>query len=558
MFFLYFLFSAIIRISTSSESFDLVEELEVGKIAFYLDDIFGTDAGPFSMIFIKAEGGKYLEIIDSQRGTVQIRSRIDRESLAKQGVRQFYIFVNDQFELLVNIKDKNDNTPQWIRTPLNFNLSEKVPIDSRLNLGYASDDDTFEYSTKNYRIVSGNVHDTFRLQVHKKANFLYVDLIVNRVIDYETVSNFKLVINAYDGGSPPLSGSLEVNIDIIDSNDSPPIFNLSRFSAEVPENSKIGTSVRSVTATDLDSNDVLTYSISNYKDKFKIDQKSGLITVAGKLDYERETKYDVIVVCSDKAGLDATAVVSVSVTNINDNYPTIDIKYLAEDGSNRIVETAEKGDYVARLSVSDADEPNNALNVTIKGDSDYIGLENSNKIIYLKLLSVPDREKLSEISVTITATDNGTPAFRTKKTIILHITDSNDNTPQFDKDTYSIVISESLPPGSSVLHLHATDLDEGDNAALRYSWVSTPSLFNLDQESGLITTNSWLDCEKKREESLEVRVTDSGLNPLSSKAKIILKVEDVDDNIPIFDLSFYNATIEEDASIGHCFLQVSE
>ncbi|CAD5125874.1 unnamed protein product [Dimorphilus gyrociliatus] len=510
------------------------------------------------MIVIKPPGGeKYLEVIDSQRGTVQIRSKIDRESLAKLGIREFDILVNDQFELRVNIKDKNDNAPQWIRTPLNITFPEKVPIDSRTSLGYAFDDDTLEYSTKNYEIVSGNIHDTFRLQVHKKVSFLYVDLIVNRVIDYETVPHFKLVINAYDGGSPRLSDSLVVNIDIIDSNDSPPIFNLSRFSAEIPENSNVGTQVRSVTATDLDTNDVLSYTITNYKDKFQIDEKSGMLTVAGKLDYERETKYDVIVVCSDKAGLDATAVVSVSVTNVNDNYPTIDVKYLAEDGSNRIVETAEKGDYVARLSVSDADEPDKAVNVTIKGDSEYIGLDNSDKIIYLKLLSVPDREKLSEISVTITATDSGTPTLRTKKTIILHITDSNDNTPKFDKDIYSIVISESLPPGSSVLHLHATDLDEGDNALLRYSWVSTQSLFNLDAESGLITTSGWLDCEKRDEEELEVRVTDSGLSPLSSKAKIHLKIEDVDDNIPIFDLSFYNATIEEDAKEGHCFLQVS-
>ncbi|NWI50118.1 FAT3 protein, partial [Calyptomena viridis] len=67
------------------------------------------------------------------------------------------------------------------------------------------------------------------------------------------ISGYSLVIQARDSGSPPLSSSVTVNVDISDVNDNSPVFTPANYTAVIQENKPVGTSILQLVVTDKDS-----------------------------------------------------------------------------------------------------------------------------------------------------------------------------------------------------------------------------------------------------------------------------------------------------------------
>lgn len=65
--------------------------------------------------------------------------------------------------------------------------------------------------------------------------------------------HYILVAQAQDNGHPSLSGTVTVYVNVIDLNDNAPIFDPMSFSNEILEDVPIGSSVVTISATDLDS-----------------------------------------------------------------------------------------------------------------------------------------------------------------------------------------------------------------------------------------------------------------------------------------------------------------
>ena len=508
--------------------------------------------------------------INEQTGDIKVKGRLDRESKSRY---QFYAVSSEgrYVQVTVNLRDINDNAPEFPNSFMTVTLTEAASQDVELSLGSAVDPDIGNYSVQRFEIVSGNVDDVFDAVWKEKNGNLILELKVNGMLDYEITPFYLLKIRAYDGGNPPKYGEMTLNITIIDTNDNQPIFNTSRYFAKVPENVTVGTSVLQVFATDRDSgnNGEISYYIdrqrSDERNNFDINASTGVVFVNKPLDYEKKHAYELIVVAQDSgdAKLQTTAVVSVEVTNINDNPPEISITFLnTEEG--RIKETASEGDYVARISVSDADVDTQQaqVNITLSGGDGNFGLTTRENIVYLTILAKPlDRELRPYYQLTITATDSGTPKLSSSETITLYISDTNDNAPEFSQNTYYADIQEILPPGSSVIKIKAVDRDDGNNSMVSYFLVDSPEThsdwFQIDNRTGLITTRARVDCETASEPRLTVIATDSGSPPLSATATVIVRIRDVNDNQPVFDMSYYNVTVSESAPVGRCILTVS-
>jgi protocadherin-16/23 len=143
---------------------------------------------------------------------------------------------------------------------------------------------------------------------------------------------------------------------------------------------------------------------------------------------------------------------------------------------------------------------------------------------------------------------------------VLHVTDVNDNAPAFDRHLYQ---PEPLPevalPGSFVVRVTAQDPDQGANGQVTYSLApgTHARWFSIDPTSGIITTAASLDYELEPQPQLIVVATDGGLPPLSSSATVSVALQDVNDNEPQFQRTFYNASLPEGTQPGTCFLQVS-
>ena len=103
-----------------------------------------------------------------------------------------------------------------------------------------------------------------------------------------------------------------------------PAFGSTAYSFSVAEDAATDAAVGTVTATDADAGDTLTYSITagNGDGHFAIAGSTGAISVAGTLDYETTTAYSLTVQASDGAGGTATATVAISVTDILDTAPS--------------------------------------------------------------------------------------------------------------------------------------------------------------------------------------------------------------------------------------------
>ncbi|XP_028277727.1 protocadherin-16 [Parambassis ranga] len=509
--------------------------------------------------------------IDETTGIITTARRLDREQ------RDHYSFIavtmtGITIEVSITVNDINDHAPVFPKKNAVLKIPEHTAVGTRFSLEPATDADKDQLTTQGYAIREGNVGQTFKLETKRAANkVLYLDLVVNGLLDREKRSSYSLVLEAFDGGSPRRMGSMTLEVTVTDINDHAPVFNQSRYHAIISESLPQGSSILQVFATDEDEGDngLVLYEINRRQSDpdryFVIDLKSGVITLNRPLDYELKRVHELVVQARDNASHPevTNAFVTIHVRDYNDNQPTMTIIFLSEDGSPRISEGAQPGQYVARISVTDPDYGEYAnVNVSLEGGDGKFALTTKDSIIYLIYVDqVLDREERDSYHLRVMATDSGTPPLRAESSFTIQVTDINDNPPLFDQQAYRQTIPEVVYPGSFVLQVTARDKDQGPNGDVRYSLLkgknSHSDWFSIDPVTGIITTATALDFESEPAPSVTVVATDSGRPPLSSTAKVDIVLQDVNDNTPVFSSSFYNASIKENTPAGTCFLEVS-
>uniref|UniRef100_A0A8C9XHZ4 Cadherin domain-containing protein n=1 Tax=Sander lucioperca TaxID=283035 RepID=A0A8C9XHZ4_SANLU len=173
-----------------------------------------------------------------------------------------------------------------------------------------------------------------------------------------------------------------------------------------------------------------------------------------------------------------------------------------------------------------------------------------------------DREHDSVIKLTLTAVDGGNPSRSGTSQIIINVLDTNDNNPVFSRSLYKIQIFENLPPGSIVISLNATDADEGLNSEIEYSLrkkdrVTKTDLFVIDEKTGTVTNKKNIDFEENNAFEIRVQASDGASSPMTSHAKLLIEVLDVNDNAPEISVTSLLNTVKEDASIGTAIALVS-
>ncbi|CAH0750481.1 unnamed protein product [Diatraea saccharalis] len=550
--------------------FAVRENAAAGTLVGHLGDELPDAAPPYTLVPVPGSAVDDDLRVDPHTGEIRTRVKLDRET------RDHYALVaipasGDNIRVVVRVLDENDNEPIFPTPVMNVEFSENTPRDVKRKLNPAKDRDLGIYNTQRYNIVSGNTDNAFRLSSHRERDgVLYLDLQINGFLDRETTDHYELVIEALDGGNPPLRGTMTVNITILDVNDNPPEFAESVYSATIAENATVGTTVLKVSATDADSgeNGQIEYSInrrqSDKENMFKIDPETGEVTVNKVLDFETKELHELVVVARDKGAqpLETTAFVSIRVTDVNDNQPTIDVIFLSDDATPKISESAQLDEFVARISVHDPDSKTeySNVNVTLSGGDGHFDLRTHDNIIYLVVVALPlDRESQSSYTLNVVATDKGSPPLHASREISLRVTDVNDNEPVFVESEYKASVPEAAAPGTPVVQVSATDADEGENSEIRYSLLPSPQSewFSIDERSGLVTTRSRVDCETNPMPKLTIVARDRGNPSLSSTATLTVTVLDVNDNEPIFDQSFYNVTVPENEAVGSCILKVN-
>jgi len=132
------------------------------------------------------------------------------------------------------------------------------------------------------------------------------------------------------------------------------------------------------------------------------------------------------------------------------------------------------------------------------------------------------------------------------------IDDINDNAPEFDTSTVRISVPENVELGSPLYEAHAKDRDSGENSIIRYRLVGSSSagVFAMDARLGHLTLLKHLDYETAQRHSLVIQASDTGTPSLSSNLTVLVEVQDVNDNTPVFEKEEYAVKIVESLAVN--------
>lgn len=129
-------------------------------------------------------------------------------------------------------------------------------------------------------------------------------------------------------------------------------------------------------------------------------------------------------------------------------------------------------------------------------------------------------------------------------------TDINDNAPVFAHKLYNFSVVEEMNPNVTVGTVVAIDRDSGKNAQLRYNIVGEHAndAFYIDSTSGVIRTRRRLDREMESSIDFTVIAFDGGIPQLSGTTSVRVKIEDINDNPPLFEQDTYTVEVPEEVS----------
>ncbi|XP_042783317.1 protocadherin-17 isoform X1 [Panthera leo] len=518
--------------------------------------------------------------VDADSGLLYTKQRIDRESLCRHNAKcqlSLEVFANDKeiCMIKVEIQDINDNAPSFPSDQIEMDISENAAPGTRFPLTSAHDPDAGENGLRTY-LLTRDDHGLFALDVKSRGDGTkFPELVIQKALDREQQNHHTLVLTALDGGEPPRSATVQINVKVIDSNDNSPVFEAPSYLVELPENAPLGTVVIDLNATDADEgpNGEVLYSFSSYvpdrvRELFSIDPKTGLIRVKGNLDYEENGMLEIDVQARDLGPnpIPAHCKVTVKLIDRNDNAPSIGFVSVRQGA---LSEAAPPGTVIALVRVTDRDSGKNGqLQCRVLGGGGTGGggglggpggsvpfkLEENYDNFYTVVTDRPlDRETQDEYNVTIVARDGGSPPLNSTKSFAVKILDENDNPPRFTKGLYVLQVHENNIPGEYLGSVLAQDPDLGQNGTVSYSIlpshigdVSIYTYVSVNPTNGAIYALRSFNYEQTKAFEFKVLAKDSGAPAhLESNATVRVTVLDVNDNAPVIVLpTLQNDTAE--------------
>ncbi len=437
------------------------------------------------------------------------------------------------FALTVQVEDAGGLTDAASVTINLTNVNESPTVDDAIFslpensangtvIGTATGSDPDAGDALSYSIAGGNTNNAFAID----ANTGQITVNNSAALDLETSPTFVLTVRVRDAGG--LTDTATTTVSLTNVNEAPTA-NDAPFS--LPENSANGTVVGSVTASDPDAGDTLTYSIAggNTGNAFAIDAGSGQITVANSavLDYETTASFTLTIQAQDAAGLTDTATATIDLTNVNE-------APMAYDADLSLPENSANGTVVGTLSATDLDGGDTLTYIITGGNTNNAFVINpSTGQITVGNAAALDLETTPAFALTVQVEDAG----HLTDTAIVAVNLSNVNEAPTLNDT-GFSLPENSANGTVVGTATATDPDAGD--ALTYSITAgnTGNAFTIDAETGEITVSNSaaLDYETNPTFNLTVQVEDEG--SLTAAATIAIGLNDVNESPVVSEQGF--------------------
>ncbi|XP_049789609.1 cadherin-23-like [Schistocerca nitens] len=488
-------------------------------------------------------------------------------------------------DLVVIVKDVNDNIPNITATSLSTAVNESYS--GTFDFGITIEDpDLADNGRFSIALEENEWSDAFLVVPASgyQSTKVTISVLNPASLDYENIDwrTITLTVVATEEADKTHVTTRDFIIELNDTNDEFPEFTSESFKAEVSESADLDYLVTTISATDKDEGDQISYRMVP-STQLQVDELSGEVTVKRTLDYETTPELILQLTATDLADHRAYAELVVTIIDVNDEAPDIE----AEPSITNVTEVPEEGKVIAQITASDQDTAA-VLELSIDWDASsatklgrkvdevdqllYTGafeietIEDNKRNVMANLVTTGypelDWGKLDTIYLVLVAHDTTTDQKyldNSKKTVQMTITidDKNNNAPVFSEvGTLSVKEEEADLP---IAFITAVDADGPGNNDVTYSISGELEMYDgyvtINSVTGEIRTIKKIDCDKEgyANISLVVKASDGELDTTKT---ISISVIDINDNGPVFEDFDTAVSIPERSDDGTEILQI--
>nr|XP_016936484.1 neural-cadherin isoform X2 [Drosophila suzukii] len=509
--------------------------------------------------------------VDEETGEVSTNKVFDREgddgkfvSVTVKATDQGDPSLEGVCSFTVEITDVNDNPPLFDRQKYVENVKQDASIGTNILRVSASDEDADNNGAIVYSLTAPfNPNDLEYFEIQAESGWIVLKKPLDGCYPRD---RYRLRVSASDKGTPASAADVDVELDVVDRNNKPPIWDKSIYGPiHIRENVTVGTVVTSVKASSgIEGNPTVFYRLmpgstaqTNKFHTFYLQQRPDNgdtwadIKVNHPLDYESIKEYNLTIRVENNGAqqLASEATVYIMLEDVNDEIPLF-----TEREQETVLEGEPIGTKVTQVNAIDKDGtfPNNQVYYYIVDSprnegKEFFEINLQSGEIFTK--TVFDREKKGAYALEVEARD-GAPSARPNsngpnsvtKFIRIGIADKNDNPPYFDKSLYEAEVDENEDIQHTVLTVTAKDHDESSRIRYEITSGNIGGAFAVKNMTGAIYVAGALDYETRRRYELKLVASDS-LN--ENQTTIVINVRDVNDLPPRFPQTSYERTLDE-------------
>ncbi|XP_041859203.1 cadherin-like protein 26, partial [Melanotaenia boesemani] len=500
-------------------TFELQEEMDV-KYPHEISQMFNDQTPGRNAAFqISGEGVEEgLFSIDETSGVVFAHKPVDREKKDMYHI-QFDVWdlstnkkIDKELSFDVAVKDINDNAPQFINPLKAANVKENMEEGYLPVILEAKDIDQEDSNNSMITFsVTSQTPKEPKIEAHRLDNRM-VHLRFKGCFDYDKAKQYKITVEAKDHGTPQLSSTTNVILNIDDTNSHPPVFKQRKYETEAWEMKKQENLLR-FGVEDKDTPKTngwrakYFFVSGNEEEIFKLETdpetNEGILSIIKEKNYEITTLVNLTIgvkndetlcVCKDgKLTCDPSTLpppdsIKTTVRMIDTNDPpefekrTADI-YLKEE--------TEPGKVLFTPNVHDVDSTKIRF-VLIDDPADWVSVdETTGEITSVKKM---DRESPfvganNVYKVAIAAIDNGEPPATSTCTVNIYLKDINDNVPKLVNNSFIMCGNRDK---KVMVSAHDADADPfsgpfsfslDDDGTLKQTWKLDPA---YGEQGGLV------------------------------------------------------------------------
>ncbi|VDI58231.1 Hypothetical predicted protein, partial [Mytilus galloprovincialis] len=539
-------------------SYNIREDSDVGTNVGLINATDADEGKNAKITYDLVNDGGYFRI-DQITGNILVSRQLDREAVE---IHHMTVYARDNGDnirssstiVTVTVNDVNDNAPVFDQNQVTVSFKENRSCANSIMKIAASDADKADTpnSQITYSLKSGEDH--FKLNQQSGL------LTCNDLLDYEHQALYEIIVEAKDKGSPKLSSTQTVMVQVIDINDNSPIF-VDIKSQIIIRYFSPGRVVEVFKATDMDSgeNGKVHFNISGNATKFlQIGEVDGVLRTV--TNPNPKGNYSLNVTVTDNGNPPRTTTHSLAV--IANPLSEQTIKFNKQEIAMHISENSPKRSILESVKKHVSNPKNKTLMFDIIDESGKLSFSLNDTTGIVTLVKDVDREEkeVHEFVIHVQSTDNAEQS--DLALVRVTIEDENDNKPLFVQNSYFFKINENEQIGTVVSpserKITATDADSGDNALIKFKLYGDGCLSafreNYDGSNMMvIELADQVDYEVIKQCKFMVEAFNPNDVTKSSSVSVDIDILDYNDNVPEFEghtNHVYTISLPEDTNIN--------